>query len=61
VLTIPNSRVMNWPICGLCDEIVKLETNKTDETGRAVHEECYVLKLRLHRATSAWNALRQIG
>jgi hypothetical protein len=38
MLTIRNSPALKWPICGLCDEIVKLETSKTDEAGRAVHE-----------------------
>jgi len=50
MLTIPNSRVLNWPICPLCDEIVKLETSITDEAGQAVHEACYILKVKLHRA-----------
>jgi hypothetical protein len=35
------------PPCCICDQPVALETAKTDERGRAVHEECYVLKLRL--------------
>jgi hypothetical protein len=31
-------------ICLICTEPVPLETSNTDEKGRAVHEECYVLK-----------------
>lgn len=31
--------------CALCNKLVKLETSKTDEDGRAVHEECYFAKL----------------
>jgi hypothetical protein len=27
-----------------------LETSKTDEHGRAIHEECYVMKINLHKA-----------
>ncbi len=29
-------------ICPICHEPVKLETSKTDECGRAIHEECCV-------------------
>jgi hypothetical protein len=35
------------PPCTICDKPVPLETCKTDEAGKAVHEECYVLKLKL--------------
>jgi hypothetical protein len=38
--------------CALCDKPVPLDTSKTDENGKAVHEECYLLKMRLKRATS---------
>jgi hypothetical protein len=31
---------------------VPLDTSKTDENGKAIHEECYVLRMRLRRATS---------
>lgn len=31
--------------CSICHKPVALEIAKTDDTGRAVHEECYVLKL----------------
>jgi hypothetical protein len=30
------------PRCFICQESVKLEESKTDDHGRAVHEECYV-------------------
>jgi len=40
------------PRCSLCDKPVPLDTSKTDEYGKAVHEECYLLKMRLERATS---------
>jgi hypothetical protein len=33
------------PACSICEEPVELETAKTDECGRAIHENCYVLKL----------------
>jgi len=32
-------------LCAICDKPVELETSKTDEQGRAVHEECYVADL----------------
>jgi hypothetical protein len=41
-----------WPICGIRGQPAKVETTKTDEYGRAVHEQCYLLKVKLHRATS---------
>jgi len=31
------------PRCSLCDKPVLLETSKTDEYGKALHEECYAL------------------
>jgi hypothetical protein len=31
--------------CEICAKIVELETCKIDENGRAVHGDCYVLKL----------------
>ena len=52
---VPNIRepsVPTWPICSICGQPVKVETTKTDEYGRAVHEQCYLLKVKLHRATS---------
>jgi len=38
-------------LCPICDQLVSLELAKTDECGRAIHEECYVLKLKLERAS----------
>lgn len=38
-------------LCPICDHPVRLELAKTDENGRAIHEQCYVLKLRLKRAS----------
>jgi len=32
-------------MCSLCNEPVELRTAKTDEDGKAVHEECYTLKM----------------
>lgn len=33
------------PLCAICREPVNLTEGKTDEDGRAVHEECYVAVL----------------
>jgi Flp pilus assembly pilin Flp len=38
------------PPCRICSKPVLLENSKTDETGLAIHEECYLLKLSLQRA-----------
>jgi hypothetical protein len=38
--------------CSLCHEPVALVSSKTDENGKAVHEECYLLRLRLKQATN---------
>jgi hypothetical protein len=35
------------PSCALCNRPVELETCKADERGSAVHEECYVRKVRV--------------
>ena len=40
------------PACPICNKEVLLETAKTDEDGRALHEECYLLKLNLKRSTT---------
>jgi len=37
--------------CALCQMPVPLESSKTDENGKAVHEQCYLLRLRLEQAT----------
>ena len=39
--------------CPICERAVSLETANTDETGRAIHEECYLLKLTLKRASES--------
>ena len=38
------------PLCCICNKPVPLETSKTDEHGRAIHGECYLLKLHLRHA-----------
>jgi hypothetical protein len=39
------------PKCNICNRAVELETAKTDESGKAVHEDCYVRILRLKAIT----------
>jgi hypothetical protein len=36
-------------VCSICKKPVKLETAKTDELGKTVHEGCYLLKLKSGR------------
>jgi hypothetical protein len=36
---------MRFPICSVCNGPVELEISKTDDQGKAVHEECYVVKV----------------
>jgi hypothetical protein len=31
--------------CSICNKPVSLQTARTDEVGRAVHQECYLLKV----------------
>ncbi len=40
------------PTCSVCNEPVELETTRSNENGKAIHEECYVLKFRLKQATT---------
>jgi hypothetical protein len=44
--------ILNPPICGVRNRPVKLETSRSDELGRAIHEGCYLLKVGLKRATT---------
>lgn len=39
-------------ICWICGNPVPLEHSKTDEHGHAVHEECYVTKMKQEKSTS---------
>jgi len=36
-------------LCCLCGDPVDLRTAKTDEHGKAIHEDCYVLRMRMKR------------
>jgi len=43
------------PRCPVCDKDVPLEAAKTDEDGHAIHEDCYVLRLHLWKATDGYH------
>jgi len=38
--------------CWICGRGVSLEISKTDEHGKAVHEECYVVRVALEKASA---------
>lgn len=38
------------PVCSICAKAVELETCKTDEKGKAVHESCYESKIAFDKA-----------
>jgi hypothetical protein len=41
---------VQWlPECFICKATVKLEESKTNESGQAVHEDCYVSKFTTER------------
>lgn len=42
ILQLPGHK---QPLCPMCNKPVKLETAKSDEGGKAIHEECYLSKL----------------
>lgn len=41
--------------CWVCGQVVSLETCKTDEKGRAVHEACYHLWMQLESAARSYS------
>ena len=43
------------PLCPVCHAPVALEVAKTDENGRAIHEECYVLDTLTRRVEAQQN------
>jgi hypothetical protein len=42
------------PVCPICNKTVPLETAVIDENGHAMHEECYLLKLRREPIENAY-------
>ena len=49
-------------LCVICREPVTLETAKTDDDGQAIHEECYVEKIRrkIPPKPERWKAVKRI-
>lgn len=46
-------------LCPVCNEPIDLRVSKTDEQGRAIHEDCYALKIDVERATGAQGSFDQ--
>jgi len=52
-------------LCGFCGRLVPIEIAKTDADGKAIHEECYSLKVKLEQAsrdghsTRPWKAVAE--
>jgi hypothetical protein len=44
-----------FPVCPICNEVVELETSKTDGNGKAIHEDCYTMKTKKTIETKASN------
>ena len=42
--------------CSICNEPVDLKTTKTDDHGKAVHEDCYIM---MHSRTNATHMLTE--
>jgi hypothetical protein len=34
-----------YPLCFICGKSVRIEIAKADESGNAVHEDCYVMRM----------------
>ena len=43
-------------VCSICDRPVRVEDAKTDENGKAIHEDCYARKTKLMRSKSKGGA-----
>jgi hypothetical protein len=56
----PRMRIHFVPLCMICGTQVPLETCKVDESGEAVHEECYVDRLVLSARTAPLKSRRRI-
>jgi hypothetical protein len=48
---MPNHPNSELPMCSYCADPVKIENAKTDEDGKAIHAECYLLRLKAQRST----------
>jgi len=45
VPTVVSISTSSAPLCAVCNQPVPLELAKTDEAGRAIHDECYLHKV----------------
>jgi hypothetical protein len=45
-MPIRSNRRSNLLACSVCNQLVELETTMIDESGKPVHEECYVRRVR---------------
>jgi hypothetical protein len=54
---------MYYPKCSICKQPIKLETSKTDENGKSVHEDCYARRLiaLVHDPPSPENTPREVS
>jgi hypothetical protein len=43
-------RKLRVPLCSICNKPVEVEAATIDEHGEAIHEECWLLKMRLEQA-----------
>jgi hypothetical protein len=43
-------RKLRVPLCSICNKPVEVEAATIDENGNAIHEECWLLKMRLEQA-----------
>jgi hypothetical protein len=48
---MPNNAGSELPMCSYCANPVEIENATTDEDGKAIHAECYLLRLRAQRST----------
>jgi hypothetical protein len=44
-------RKVRLPKCAICGTPVDIKSAKTDEKGKAVHEDCYAAMIRLRQVT----------
>jgi hypothetical protein len=50
----PQIQIPPLPACPICNRPVALEQAKTDEHGRAIHEDCYLVRVKLEGATDSY-------
>jgi hypothetical protein len=44
--------VTSFLICSICFQPIRLETTKTDEHGKPMHEDCYVSQVTARKSPS---------